>query len=61
MAIGARRLPSLRKLAGVGVFVTALTNLRGAFELHRFLARRHFVATGTVYGTVSPQQRKLGL
>ena len=61
MAIGARSLPSLRKLACVGILVTALTNLRGAFEQYCFLARGYFVTSATIYRAVRPQQGELGL
>ena len=61
MAIGARSLPSLRKLACVGVFVTILTNLRGAFELYCFLASGYFVTSATIHRAVRPEQWELGL
>lgn len=61
VAIRARRLPGLRKLAGVGFSVTILTNLRGALELHRFLAHGHFVTSATIYSSMRPQQREFGL
>jgi len=61
VAIRARSLTAFRKLGRVGVFVAIFTNLRRALELHRFLARRHFVTSGAIYGPVSPEQQELGL
>ena len=61
MAIRARSLTAFRKLGRVGVFVAIFTNLGSALELHGFLARGHFVTSGTIYGTMRPQQGELGL
>jgi len=52
VAIRAGRLPGLRKLACVGIFVTILTNLRSALELHFLRSHRHFMAITALGGPV---------
>ena len=61
VTIRARRLSGLRKLASMRIFVTILTNLRSALELHRFCARGDLVTIAALYGTVRPEQRELRL
>lgn len=58
VAIRARRLPALCKLAVMSVFVTILTDLRRALELHVFLAHRHFVTRAALHGAVRSEQWK---
>ena len=58
MAIGAGRLPSLCKLACVGIFVTILTNLRSALELHFLRSHRHFMTIAALDGAVRAEQRE---
>jgi hypothetical protein len=60
VAIGARRFPSLRKLTAVSVFVTVLTNLRGALELDFPRAHERFVTGATLDHAVSAEKRELG-
>lgn len=58
MAIRASRLSSLRKLACVGIFVTILTNMRSALELHFLGSDRHFMAITALDGAVGAEQRE---
>ena len=59
VAIRARGLPGLRELARVRVFVTILTNLRRAFELHFFRACGNFVTIAALHRTMRAKQREL--
>ena len=61
VTIRARRFSGLRKLADMRVFVTILTNLRSAFELHRFCARGDLVTIAALYGPVRAEQREFRL
>lgn len=61
VAIRARRLSGLRELAGMRVFVTILTNLRSAFELHHFCARGDLVTIAALYASMRAEQRELRL
>ena len=59
VAIRARGLPGLRELARVRVFVTILTNLRRAFELHFFRACGNLVTIAALHRTMRAKQREL--
>lgn len=59
MAIGAWSLPRLRELALVCVFVTILTNLRGALEPHLARAHGRLVAVAAWDHTVRAEKREL--
>jgi hypothetical protein len=52
VAIRASRLPGFRELAGVGIFVTILTNLGRALELHFLRSDGHFMAITALDGSV---------
>lgn len=59
VAIRTWRLPELHKLACMWLFVTVLTNLRSAFELH-FLRSRWYLMTCTALDRpMRPEEREL--
>ena len=60
VAVRARRLPALGKLAVMSVFVTILTDLRCALKLHLFLAHGDFVTGAALHGAVRSKQWKFG-
>jgi len=60
VAVRAERLAGLCELAVVSVFVTIFANLRGALELHLFLANRHLMTISAFDGAVRSEQRELG-
>lgn len=59
MTIRARGLAGLRELAHVGVFVTILTNLGRALELHFFRADWDLVASSALHRTMRAKQGEL--
>ena len=59
VTIRTRSLPGLRELARVGVFVTILTNLRRAFELHFFRTHRYLVTSSAFHRTMRAEQGEL--
>lgn len=60
VAIGAGSFPGLCKLAAVSIFVTVLTNLRGALELDFPRAHGRFVTGATLDHAVSTEKWELG-
>jgi hypothetical protein len=60
VAVGTGGLTSLRKLAGMGVFVAVLTNLRRTFELHLLGSDRCLVTSPASRRAVCSEEWKLG-
>jgi len=58
VTIRASGLPGFHKLAGMRIFVTILTNLRRALELHFLRPHRHFVAITALHRAVRAEQRE---
>lgn len=59
MTIGTGGFPGLCELPCVGIFVTALTILRGAFELNFFGAHRRLMAGPALDHAMCAEQREL--
>jgi len=53
VTVRASSFSSFRKLAGMGILVTILTNLRRALELYLLRSHRHFMTISAFDGTVS--------
>jgi hypothetical protein len=60
VAVGTGSFSSLRKLAGMGVFVTVLTNLGRTLELHLLSSDRDLVTSPASRRAVRSDQWKLG-
>ena len=60
VTIRAGGLSGLRKLAGVDIFMTILTNLRRPLELHFFRAHGYLVTSAALHRTMRTEQRELG-
>lgn len=60
VAVGTGSLSSLRKLAGMGVFVTVLANLGRTLELHLLSSDRYLVTGPASHRAMCSDQWKLG-